>query len=357
MKTEQIILAVDAMGGDNAPDIVIDGIRLALRDFAKTGKDVFFKLFGDENKVKPLLAKYRIPEDKYELIHTPDYIKMDDKVAIALRSGKKSSLWLANEAVKRGEASAVVSSGNTGCLMAFSKVILGTMSGIHRPALVSLMPTKTGVCVMLDLGANTECDARNLVEFAIMGDAYAKAVLKIGKPSIGILNIGSEEMKGKEELRQASRILRQTALAENFVGFVEPDDIGKNRVDVVVADGFSGNIALKAIEGTARLVFGLLKEYIKGSLLAKIGLPMFIPALKRMKNKMNPGRYNGAMFIGLKGISIKSHGGSDAFGFANALKVSVDAVSHDLKGCISTQLDNINFDEIEQRLANENEQK
>lgn len=347
---QPVIIAVDAMGGDHAPDSVIAGIKLALDNNKADKIDVKYLIFGDEEKVMPLIKKYGISSDYYSFVHTTGYIVSDEKPSVAVRTGRDSSLWKAIESVKHNEASAIVSSGNTGALMALSKIILGTMPGIHRPALASIMPNRTGEHVMLDLGANTECDTRNLVEFAVMGEAYARAVLKREKPTIGILNIGSEEIKGREELREAAQILRSTDYASQFKGFVESDDLGKGSVDVFVSDGFSGNIALKAVEGTARLMIGLLKDFIKDSFLAKLGAVFFIPVMKAMKKKMNPGNYNGAMLVGLKGISIKSHGGADAFGFSQALRVAYNAVQNDLRGYIATQIEKI-------KLLTEPEQK
>ena len=339
MESSSLIIAIDAMGGDNAPDSVIAGVKLVRQKNA----NVRFLIFGDELKVRPFLEKYKLDAECYELIHTPDYVASDEKPSSAVRSGRNSSLWLSIEAVKKGKASAVVSSGNTGALMAFSKLILGTMPGIHRPAIVTILPTRKGECVVLDLGANAECSARNLVEFAIMGEAYCRAALKREHPSIGLLNIGSEEIKGRDEIRLAAQILRSSPLSEAFKGFVESDDIALGTVDVFVTDGFTGNIALKAIEGTARLMVNLLKDVAAGSFLSKFGFLLALPSLKRLKKKMDPGRYNGAMLVGLKGISIKSHGGADAFGFANAINVAIDTVCHDLVGNIARQLTSVEF--------------
>lgn len=327
------------MGGDNAPDSVIAGVKSAEQKHS----DVRFLIFGDEAKVRPFMDKYRPDPNRYEFIHTPDYVASDEKPSAAVRSGRNSSLWLAIDAVKKGKASAVVSSGNTGALMAFSKLILGTMPGIHRPAIVTILPTRKSECVVLDLGANAECNARNLVEFAIMGEAYCRAVLKREHPTIGLLNIGSEDIKGRDEIRQAAQILRDSPLSDEFKGFVESDDIALGAVDVFVTDGFTGNIALKAIEGTARLMVNLLKDVSARSIMSKLGFLLALPSLKRLKKKMDPGRYNGAMLVGLKGISIKSHGGADAFGFANAVNVAIDTVRNDLVGNIAKQLTSIQF--------------
>lgn len=339
MEKPSLVIAVDAMGGDNAPDSVIAGLKSA----EKKHSDVRFLIFGDESKVRPYLDRYKLDAGRYEFVHTPDYVASDEKPSTAVRNGRNSSLWLAIDAVKKGRANAVVSSGNTGALMAFSKLILGTMPGIHRPAIVTILPTRKSECVVLDLGANAECTARNLVEFAIMGDAYCRAVLKRDNPSIGLLNIGSEDIKGRDEIREAAQIIKESPLADKLKGFVESDDIALGSVDVFVTDGFTGNIALKAIEGTARLMVNLLKDSAAKSFISKLGFALALPALKRLKKKMDPGRYNGAMLVGLKGISIKSHGGADAFGFANAVNVAVNTVKNDLVGNIVAQLENVHF--------------
>lgn len=324
------------MGGDNAPDSVIGGLKSAIQKYS----DVNFLVFGDEGKVMPFMEKYDVDPKRYNFVHTPDYVRSDEKPSSAVRTGRKSSLWMAIEAVKHNEAAAVVSAGNTGALMAFSKLILGTMPGIHRPAIITVLPTRsTGGCVMLDLGANAECDARNLVEFAVMGEVYCRAVLKRERPTVGLLNIGSEETKGRDEIREAAQILKNASSdGHEFKGFVESDDIARGTVDVFVTDGFSGNIALKAIEGSVKLMLGLLKDAAKSSLLAKLGFLFALPALKKLKGTMDPRLYNGAMLIGLKGISIKSHGNADAFGFFNAIGVAIDTARHDLVGSIAKQL-------------------
>ncbi|CCZ21341.1 phosphate acyltransferase [Acetobacter sp. CAG:977] len=340
METNQpLVLALDAMGGDKAPDSVIGGLKSALHKYP----DVQFIVFGDEGKVMPYMEKYDVDPKRYRFVHTPDYVRSDEKPSAAVRSGRKSSLWLAIESVKNGEAAAVVSAGNTGALMAFSKLILGTMPGIHRPAIVTVLPTRTGSCVMLDLGANAECDARNLVEFAVMGEVYCRAVLKRECPTVGLLNIGSEETKGRDEIREAAHILKNTPLGHEFKGFVESDDIAKGTVDVFVTDGFSGNIALKAIEGTVKLMLGLLKDAATSSIFSKLGFLFALPSLRKIKKSMDPRLYNGAMLIGLKGISIKSHGNTDAFGFLNAIGVAIDTARHDLVGSIAKQLPSVDL--------------
>lgn len=340
MDTAQpLVLALDAMGGDKAPDSVIGGLKSAIQKYP----DVQFLVFGDEGKVMPFMEKYDVDPKRYRFVHTPDYVRSDEKPSAAVRTGRKSSLWLAIEAVRHGEAAAVVSAGNTGALMAFSKLILGTMPGIHRPAIVTVLPTRSSSCVMLDLGANAECDARNLVEFAIMGEVYCRAVLKRERPTVGLLNIGSEETKGRDEIREAAQILKSTSFGHDFKGFVESDDIAKGTVDVFVTDGFSGNIALKAIEGSVKLMLGLLKDAANSSIFSKMGFLFALPSLRKIKKSMDPRLYNGAMLIGLKGISIKSHGNTDAFGFLNAIGVAIDTARHDLVGSIAKQLPSVDL--------------
>lgn len=334
------ILAVDAMGGDHAPDCVIGGIQIALKRI----KDVKFLIFGDEAVVRPYLDKYRISSEMYEFVHTEDFVPPDEKPGIAVRTRRKSSMWLAIDSVKKGRADAVVSSGNTGALMAFSKVILGTLPAIHRPALLALLPTRKGKCVGLDLGANAVCDARNLVEFAVMGEVYCRIVMKKTAPVVGFLNIGSEKTKGRDEIRQAAQILENSpSESRRFYGYIEADDVGNDHVDVIVADGFSGNVLIKAIEGTAKLIVRLFKDCRDSGVFGFFSFLFAVPMLLRLKKKMDPRLYNGAMLIGLKGISIKSHGGTDAVGYANAIGVAVETVRHDLLGQISENLKNVNF--------------
>ena len=338
-----MILAVDAMGGDNAPDCVIGGIRYAL----KKNKDLTFLLFGNEPVVRPFLEKYKIDPKVYTFVHTEDAVPPDEKPGIAVRTRRKSSMWLAIDAVKKGQADAVVSAGNTGALMAFSKVILGTLPAIHRPALLALIPTRKGECVGLDLGANAVCDARNLVEFAVMGEVYCRIVMKKSVPVVGFLNIGSEKTKGRDEIRQAAQILEESPSdTRRFYGYVEADGVGKDAVDVVVCDGFSGNVLIKAIEGTARLIVRLFKDFRSGGVWGFISFILAVPLLLFLKKKMDPRRYNGAMLIGLKGISIKSHGGTDAVGYANAIGVAVETVKYDLLGQITENLKNVKFPDV-----------
>ena len=257
-------------------------------------------------------------------------------------------MYMAIEAVKKGEARAVVSAGNTGALMAISKMVLKTIQKIHRPAIVSIMPHQNGKYVMLDLGANTECHAINLAEFAIMGNILAQYSLDIKKPRVALLNIGAEEMKGKEEIRQAAHMLKNSKLNIDFIGYIEPHEIPNGVADVIVADGFTGNIALKSIAGTARLVVRLLKQAIKGSFLAKLGLPFMLGVMLKVKKTMDPRLYNGAMFVGLNGLSVKSHGGTDAVGFAVAVGNAAKLVRQNFVATIRNELEQVDLDELSQ---------
>lgn len=328
------MLSVDAMGGDSAPGMAIDGCDLA----QERHPFVEFLLFGDEAKVAPLVAATRYLKKTARIVHTSDFVASDAKPAIALRSGRKSSMRLAIDAVRDGEAAGIVSAGNTGALMAMAKFVLKTLPGIDRPAIASLFPTTRGESVMLDLGANVQCDTNNLVQFAIMGEVFARSVLGLAQPSVGLLNVGSEEMKGHEELRNAAAWLRETHLPIRFHGFVEGDDVPAGTVDVVVTDGFTGNIALKIAEGTSKLYSGFLKGAFASSIFAKLGYLLAQSAIKKVRLRVDPRRYNGAMFVGLNGIVVKSHGGTDALGFANALGVAVDMITHGLNEKIRDEL-------------------
>lgn len=322
--TRSITLSVDAMGGDSAPDMTVAGVDLALE--MMPGVSVI--LFGDEGKLNPLIeaGSSRLRE-RVTVRHTPDAVASHEKPSVALRSGRNSSMRLAINAVKDGEASGVISAGNTGALMAMAKFVLKTLPGIDRPAIATFFPTRRSECVMLDLGANIECDAENLVQFAVMGEVFARKVIGLEQPTIGLLNVGAEDLKGNHAVRGAAQVLQNTPLPIHFYGFVEGDDIGAGTVDVIVTDGFTGNVALKTAEGTVKMFGHFLKQALNSTLLSKIGAMLAKPALNTFKQKVDPRRYNGAMFLGLNGICVKSHGGTDAFGFANAIKVAADLVS------------------------------
>lgn len=333
------------MGGDNSPRVVIEGLVEA----SLKNPDVRFLVFGDESRVMPLLNKYPRLKEKCELRHSPEMVHNEDKPSQVIRN-RNTSMYMAIDAVRRGEARAIVSAGNTGALMAISKLSLKTIQKIHRPAIVSIMPHLSGRYVMLDLGANTECDGLNLAEFALMGNIVAKNALGIDRPRVALLNIGSEEMKGKEEIKQAAQIIKNSHMDIDFVGFVEPHDLPNGKADVVVADGFTGNIALKSIEGTSKLIMNMIKNAIKGSLLAILALPFMVGVKVKLKKTMDPRLYNGAMFVGLNGLSVKSHGGTDAFGYSVAVNNAIKMVRQDFVGTIRNELEHVDLDELSQEI-------
>ena len=329
-------IAVDAMGGDEGVRVMVSGAALARRRHDKFK----FLLVGDETAIKAALDSHPNMRSASEILHCEDVVGGHEKPTAALRRAKKTSMGLAIEAVKQGDAGAAVSAGNTGALMAMSKVALRTLPGIDRPALAGLMPTlEEHDVVMLDLGANTECDARNLVQFAIMGAAYARIVTGTAKPRVRLLNIGTEDTKGTGELQQASQRLRAaTGLALSFEGYVEADKINRGNVDVVVSDGFSGNIALKAIEGSARFVTDLLKNAFRSSLRSKIGFLVSRPATELLRHHLDPNNHNGAVFLGLNGVVVKSHGSATAAGVANAVAVAARLLEESLTERIAADL-------------------
>ena len=316
------------MGGDHGPSVVVGGISEYRKRFG--GEGVRFLLHGDEAAVRAEMACQGLGDDLCEVRHTDKVVAMDEKPATAMRRGKGSSLWNAIEATKTGEAAAVVSAGNTGALMAISKLILRMSApGLERPAIVAGWPTTRGITAVLDVGANVESDAAQLVEFAIMGEAIITAVHGVAKPTVGILNVGSEDMKGHEEVREAARLLREGGFGLAYHGFVEGDDIAKGTVDVVVTDGFTGNIALKTAEGVAKFIGGMTKEALTSSLMSKIGAALAYPALKKMSARIDPNVINGGPLLGLNGIVVKSHGGATAGGFGAAIRIAVDLARSD----------------------------
>ena len=316
-------LAIDAMGGDAAPEVVIDGLELA----AERHPGARFLLVGDEARVGGALALRKRAAKVCSLRHAPEVISGDLKPTAALRM-RGSSMRIAIDAVAAGEASGIVSAGNTGALMALAKIIIKTMPEIDRPALAAIGPSARGDVVLLDLGANVQCNARNLVEFAIMGDAFARVALGLTMPSIGLLNVGSEELKGDDRVRAAAEILRDSHVGAQFRGFIEGHDITAGTVDVVVTDGFTGNVALKTGEGALKLMRDLLRQVFTSSVPARLGYLLARPALDRLREWMDPRRYNGAILLGLNGVVVKSHGGTDALGFAHAVDVAMDMVTH-----------------------------
>lgn len=327
-------IALDAMGGDNAPQAVLKGAEMALiRHPGST-----FILFGNRYILEPMLADTRQLKNNCTIVHTEDVIASDDKPSIAVRRGRNSSMWLAIESVKQEKACAIVSAGNTGALMAMSKLILRTLPGVSRPAIAALFPTLRGECVMLDLGANVESDARELFQFAVMGDAFARAVLGLSHPKIGLLNVGEEDLKGHDEVKDAKRLIEASGLDLNFHGFVEGNDIAEGTVDVVVTDGFTGNIALKTAEGVARLIRTYMKDAFMSTPAAKLAALMASSALGIVKDKLDDRKRNGAMFLGLNGIAVKSHGGADAFSFCNAISVAIELVAHNINQRITQEI-------------------
>lgn len=331
---EQVCISLDAMGGDHAPEMVVAGAEIALKRLPH----LKFLMFGDEARLKPMLAKYPVLEAVSEVRHASQEVSMEDKPSVALRQRRDSSMRLAINAVKEGDAQGVVSAGNTGALMAMAKFVLKTVRGIDRPAIATYMPTQRGETVMLDLGANIECDENNLVQFALMGEVFARILFGLEKPSVGLLNVGIEELKGNESVKKAAAILRDIDLPIRFEGFVEGDDLAKGTVDVIVTDGFTGNVALKTAEGTARLLVHFLRETFKSSFFAKVGYLLARRSLQRFRDRMDPRRYNGAMLLGLNGIAVKSHGGTDALGFSNAIGVCHDLVVNKLNDSIKNEL-------------------
>lgn len=319
-----IRISIDAMGGDHGPEVTLP----SLLKVAERRPDARFKIFGHEQAVLPVLERLPRLREVSEFTHCEIAVRMDDKPSQALRHGRwKSSMWKAIEAVKKDEADACVSAGNTGALMAMSKFCLRTMAGIERPAIAAIWPTIRGESIVLDVGATIGADAQQLVDFAILGAAMANALFDIERPTVGLLNVGVEEIKGQEEVKEAGRILREAALETiDYHGFVEGDDIGKGTVDVVVAEGFSGNIALKTAEGTARQISEYLRAAMTRTLMARIGYLLARGAFDRLREKMDVSKINGGIFLGLTGIVIKSHGAADEEGFAAAVELGYEMI-------------------------------
>lgn len=329
-------IAIDAMGGDVGISVMCGGAARALAADSR----LRFLMVGDETRIASCLAAHPALKLATEICHAPEVIAGTDKPSQALRRAKTTSMGLAIDAVKQGLADAALSAGNTGALMAMSKLALRTLPGIDRPALAALLPTLGDTdLVMLDLGANTECDANNLVEFAVMGAVYARIVMGLERPRVRLLNIGEEELKGTGEVREAAAILREaTELPLSFDGNIEADRLGRGEADVVVSDGFTGNVALKSVEGTARFITDLLRRAFSSSLRSKAGFVLSRPAFHMLKTHLDPNNHNGAVFLGLNGIVVKSHGGADASGVANAIAVASKLVRASLTGRIAEDL-------------------
>jgi phosphate acyltransferase len=323
--TDAPTLAVDAMGGDHAPEAIVAGLEIA----AERHPEMRFLLVGDAARLEPLLARFHRAAASAVVRHAPDVIGDEMKPTAALRM-RNASMRVAIDAVAAGEAAGVISAGNTGALLTLAKIVIKTLPGIDRPAMAAVGPSERGDVIMLDLGANVSCDVRNLIEFAVMGEVFARIVLGLTAPTIGLLNVGSEEMKGGEQLREAAELLKESPIGPQFFGFVEGYDIAAGTTDVIVTDGFTGNVALKTGEGALKLVRGLLRQVFESSLSARLGYLLARPALDRLREWLDPRRYNGAVMLGLNGVVVKSHGGTDAEGFAHALDVAMDMVLH---GC------------------------
>ena len=330
-----VTIALDAMGGDTGPEMVIPGAALA----AERHPGFKFILFGDQNRIQPILDRHPKLKAVSQVRHSDVAIAMDDKPSQALRRGRgKSSMWHAVDAVRHGEANAAVSAGNTGALMAMSRFILRTLEGIERPAIAAIWPTLRGESVVLDVGATVGADARQLLEFAVMGEAMARCLFGMKQPSVGLLNIGVEEIKGNEAVKDAGRMLRELNLPIHYHGYVEGDDIGKGTVDVVVTEGFTGNVALKTAEGTAKQITTHLKSSLTQSWVTKLGAFIARGAFRAFRDHLDPRKHNGGVFLGLNGIVVKSHGGTDALGFATAIDVAIDMVANGLVQKIADDL-------------------
>ncbi|MGL4426324.1 MAG: phosphate acyltransferase PlsX [Alphaproteobacteria bacterium] len=324
-----LLLAIDGMGGDKAPEMVVDGLALASRRHP----GVRFMLFGPQQRLQELVSKHASLQDSVIFLDTDEVVTPEMKPSSAVRSLKRSSMRLAIEAVRDGQAQGVVSAGNTGAYLALSKLILKTLPGIDRPAIVSQIPTSRGESIMLDLGANLICTAENLVDFALMGEAFARHVLHLPHPTVGLLNVGAEDMKGHALLQETASRLKAHSAA--FYGFVEGDDISKGTVDVIVTDGFTGNVALKTGEGMIRLLFDAFRLGFASSWVSKLAYFFARPLLRDIKEKFDPRRYNGAIWLGLNGVAVKSHGGTDALGFACAVGMTIEMVESGLNDAIA----------------------
>jgi phosphate acyltransferase len=328
-------IALDAMGGDRAPGIVIAGADMARHRFP----GLRYQFYGDGEHLEAMLAGKDGLRACSTVHHADSVVTNDMKPSHALRHARDSSMQLAINAAREGRVDGVVSAGNTGALMAMAKITLKTLNGIDRPAIAGFYPTMRGESVMLDLGANVECGVENLVQFSIMGEVFSRTVLGIPRPTVGLLNVGIEDAKGHDEVKQAAARLRGMDLTMEFLGFVEGDDIGAGTVDVFVTDGFTGNISLKTAEGIVSLYNSLLRQAFRSSIPARIGYLLARNGLAKLRTRIDPRRHNGAMLLGLNGIVIKSHGGTDAFGFANAIGVAVDMVAHGFNDKIIKELE------------------
>ncbi|HSZ53893.1 MAG TPA: phosphate acyltransferase PlsX [Caulobacteraceae bacterium] len=334
--SDPLVISVDAMGGDHGPSVIVPGVAEAAASGALG--DARFLLHGDAEAIEAALSHAPGRRELFEVRHTSLVVPMDAKPAQAMRRGKGTSMWNAVESVRSGEASAAVSAGNTGALMAISRLLLRMVGDLERPALVASWPTLSGVTSVLDVGANVICDTERLVEFAIMGAAFHRALHGVPRPTVGVLNIGTEHDKGHEEVRGADRTLREQTLELDYRGFVEGDDIAKGTVDVVVTDGFTGNVALKTAEGLARYFRAELRRTLTEDALARAGALVASGAIRKMSARLNPSTINGSPFLGLTGVVVKSHGGADAHGVANAVRLAATLATGGFVAEIATHL-------------------
>ncbi len=336
--TPNLIIALDAMGGDMGPEVAVPGAALALQRHP----DVKFLLFGNAARINALLSAHPTLKASCTVGNAEIDVQMDEKPSQALRRGRhKSGMWMAIDAVRQQQAAAVVSAGNTGALMAMSRFILRTLPGIERPAIAALWPTMNGESVVLDVGATVGADAQQLVEFAIMGEAMASCLFGKPHPTVGLLNIGVEEVKGNESVKEAGRMLRELKLPLQYEGFVEGDDIGKGKVDVVVTEGFTGNVALKAAEGTSKQMTSFLRQALNATLIAKAGAFLAQGAFRAVRDRLDPRKHNGGVFLGLNGVVVKSHGSTDAMGYATAIEVAIEMVRNGLVQRIASDVSDV----------------
>src|SRR5918997_412049 len=334
---QAVRISLDAMGGDRGPSVVVPGAALALERHPQ----MRFLMFGKESDIAPLVKQHERLRGAVEIRHTDVAVSMNDKPSQAVRSGRgKSSMWQAVQAVRDGHADAAVSAGNTGALMAMSKICLKTMAHVERPAIAAIWPTTRGESIVLDVGASIGADATHLVDMAVLGAALAHIIFDLERPTVGLLNVGVEEIKGIEIVKEAARILKEADLPHlAYHGFVEGDDIGKGTVDVVVTEGFTGNIALKTAEGTAKQIGEYLRSAMSRTLMAKIGYLFAKQAFNALRDKMDPRKVNGGVFLGLDGVVVKSHGGTDALGFASAIDIAYDMAHYELMQTIRDMLE------------------
>jgi glycerol-3-phosphate acyltransferase PlsX len=334
---EPVRISLDVMGGDNGAEVVLEGAHISL----KRHPNIEYLLYGIESEIMPILERYPEVQAASTVIDCEISITMDEKPSQALRKGRgKSSMWKAIEATKTGEADACISAGNTGALMAMALFCLRTQPGIDRPAMAGFWPTLRGESIVLDLGANIGAESYQLIDFAIMGAAMARAVFNVEKPTVGLLNIGVEEVKGQESVKIAGQMLNEANLDQlEYKGFVEGTDLGKGTVDVVVTEGYSGNIALKTAEGTARQIAEYLRQGLSRTWLTKLGYILAKGAFVRLREKMDPRKVNGAVMLGLNGAVIKSHGGTDGIGYASAIDLGYDIAKKELMKKISHDIE------------------